>query len=281
MGTTASHPDDLLTADQAAVLLGCSYEQVKARLDDGTLPSEAGIRRKRTVRLVRRADIEAYKNERSTRMSAREAVKALGFKSYEGLRGLVVSGELTPVQIAGRPTYDRTEVQRLVAQRAKHLTLQQAADRAGLSRETFLLWFAKTGGTRHLREGGRARYSVQEVDTVREHVVPKGSITATEAATILGLSVVTTRALATSGDLPALVKPNGPKGWRFDPEAVRGYKHAKERTALRSVLDRWSTVVGSGSAAVGTTYGRTVHHADYARDLQDDAKALPSAWQAW
>lgn len=279
MSTTTPNLD-VLTIDEAAALLGCERALVERRMSDGSLPFVEGIRRKRAIRLLPRVAVEAYQAQQRTRMSAREAFEALGFKSYEGLRGLVERGDLKAVLVGGRPTYDRTEVQRLAAQRAQHLPLQQAADRAGIHRVVLRRWIEKTGGTVRHREGARARFALADVDNVRQHIVPDGSIDVTEAAKLLGVSVVEARKRARSGDLPSLVQPQGPKGWRFDRTAVLQHKNQRERVAMRSVLDRWSTPA-TLNGGVERSNGRTVHRARHIEPDRLDVMALSAAWQAW
>lgn len=282
MGTTAppQDRDDLLTIDEAAALLGCERALVERRMGAGSLPFVEGIRRKRAIRLIPRAALVAFQAQQRTRMTAKEARDALGFKSYEGLRGLVARGDLTAEQVAGRPTYDRVAVLRLAAQRAQQLPLQQAADRAGVHRVSLRKWLNTTGGTVHDHEGRRARFNVKDVDTVRQHIVPDGSIDAKEAAKLLGISLVATRGLAHDGDLPSLVQPQGPKGWRFSRDAVLQHKWERERGALRSVLSRWDTHVRSDDR-VERSAGRTVHRARYDEPDRLDLSALSPAWQGW
>ncbi|HDR8994495.1 TPA: helix-turn-helix domain-containing protein [Burkholderia vietnamiensis] len=282
MGTAASPQDrnDLLTIDEAAALLGRSRALVEARINDGALPVVEGLRRKKLAKLVPREALEGYQRRMGARMTALEARRALGLKSYEGLRVLVEKGDLDVEQIAGRPTYARTEVERLAKERAERLPLQQAADRAGLSRTVFRARLEQMGGTVIQRAGGRARFRIADVDKLRQQVVPDGSIDASEAAKILGISLVETRRLAHAGDLPSLVRPYGPKGWRFSREDVLAFKRSREGAAMRSVLDLWST--STTSASVERRDGGLVHHArNQVGADQAGVNGLNAAWQVW
>lgn len=293
MGTTVQHLDDLLTTREAAALLGISTSLVNILQGEKLLVPVGRGGKNGLSWLYRRGDLIDYHAKRRDRMTTHEACVALGL-GREGVKGLVATGQLhrfPPLPYRKGETFARSEVETLAANRARRLSGHKALERAGMNNlPAFRHWLAKTGGTVHWH-GGVAVFEPDDLDRIRKALSPDG-LDVNETADLLGVSTWQVRRLVRQGKLQALTTHRGMVGWRFDPEVVHAYKQArdssvllrkqeKERTALRSVLDRWSTTVGSGSTAVGTSTGRTVHHAHYARDLHDDAKALPSAWQAW
>jgi hypothetical protein len=68
--------DDLLTSDQAAEVIGVCGRYVRQITTEGTLPSVPVTARQYTMRLVRRADAEAFAARRRARMAQKTAATA-------------------------------------------------------------------------------------------------------------------------------------------------------------------------------------------------------------
>jgi len=219
-------------------------------------------------------------DDQHQRMTLEDARVALGFSSRQGVRDLASRGQLTAIASPrGSMTFDRTEVETLAAARARRLDSRQALKRAGMVElRSFKRWLALTGGTVHWH-GQRTAYEPDDVDAVRRAYRPDDAINLTETAKMLDETVEQVRRLVHRGDLPALTKPRGSTGWRFDRAAVERYKQERDRAAMRSVVERWPRPDHDGierSPGGGWVYPAKLHN-----DRGSPPSTVPDAWRAW